>query len=171
MSTRVPHIVDTTVHALSAPSQLHIILQVLEALSPDLNILLLQSAPMPLPELIELLPASFHATALRAHVPSIDTHRSVHIQHFRDPSSTLAVAKAAASLPAGALTHLSLSNLSGPPVGWLSEVFAQVGKIRNLAALRLSGTYLHSTGAAVFAPHLATLTGLLRPSRVPVANA
>jgi hypothetical protein len=117
---------------------------------------------VPLPELLDLLPTSFHATALRAHVPTIDAHRSVHLQHFRDPSSTLIIAKAVASLPAGDLTHLSLSNLSGPPVGWLSEVFAQVGKIHQLAALRLSGTYLHSTGAAVLAPHLATLTGRYR---------
>ena len=63
--------------------------QVMSRLSSDLAISVLRAACTPFPFLLARLPESLHALALRAHCPSIDRYRSLHIRHVYDPITTL----------------------------------------------------------------------------------
>lgn len=112
-------------------------LQVLGRVSEDLALSILHAAPN-VYTLLSTLPPKLHPLALRAHNPSIDSHHSL-IYHFRDASTAVPAARAAASVPH--ITSLAFHAVRTPHCPLAPQDPAHVAAIhRSVAAM----PHLHS---------------------------
>lgn len=144
----------STVHGVATGSvadgdTMLVSLQVLNRVSEDLALSILHAAPSVF-TLLSSLPPRLHPLALRAHHPSIDSHHSL-IFHFREASTAIPAARAAASVPH--ITSLAFHAVRTPHCPLAAQnpthaaaIFRAIAAMPGLSSFTLKGWILDLDG-------------------------